>query len=178
MYRFDDLGVRPKHQTLDDVPELAHVAGPRVCPKGVKRLSRDAGPRDLVLRGEDLDVIVHEEIDVGAPFVQRRHFQVQHVQPVEQVLAELARRHGLHEVAVCGRDDTDVGAAAVRGSSHRLYLAGLEEPQQERLHAKAHFAHFIKENSAAVSLAQEPGIVAIRPGEAASHMTEELGFQQ
>src|SRR2546430_12333405 len=72
-----------------------------------------------------------------------RSFQVQHVQPVEQVLAELARRHGLHEVAVCGRDDTDVGAAAVRSEEHTSELQSqsnlvcrllLEKKKQQQLH--------------------------------------------
>jgi hypothetical protein len=49
-----------------------------------------------------------------------------------------------------------------------LNLAGLEEPQQERLHPQAHFAHFIHEDRAAVGHLKQAEAIAIGAGEAAA----------
>ena len=122
--------------------------------------------------------MVDQHRDVFAALAQRRHVDVDDAQPVEQVLAELAGRDALGQVAVGRRDDAHVGDARGAVRADRLDFAGLEEAQQQRLHAQAHLADFVEEQRAAVRELQLAGLVAIRAGEAAFDVAEELRLEQ
>ena len=81
--------------------------------------------------------------------------------------------------AVGGADDAHVDAIgrAVVGAD-RLDLAGLEEAEQQRLHAQRHLADFVEEHRAAVGRLEQAGLVAIGVGEAALDVAEELRLEQ
>ena len=96
--------------------------------------------------------------DVVAPLAQRRHVEVDDAEPIEQVLAELAGRDALGQIAVGRRDDAHVDACAGVVGADRLNLAVLEEAQQQRLHAQAHLADFVEEQRAAVRQLQLAGL--------------------
>ena len=55
---------------------------------------------------------------------------------------------------------------------------GLEESQQETLHAQRHLADFVEEDRAHVRGLELARLVAIGAGEAALHMAEQLGLEQ
>ena len=59
-----------------------------------------------------------------------------------------------------------------------LQFTRLEEPQQERLHARRHLAKLIEEDRAVMGQFELSGLVAERPGEAAFDMAEQLGFEE
>ena len=59
-----------------------------------------------------------------------------------------------------------------------LHLAVLEEPEEQRLHAEAHLAHFVQEQRAAVRELQLAGLVTVGAGEAALHVAEQLRFEK
>ena len=59
-----------------------------------------------------------------------------------------------------------------------LQLAGLEEAQQQALHAQRHLADFVEEQRAAVGHFELALLVAIGAGEAALHVAEELRLEQ
>ena len=61
--------------------------------------------------GELRDERAGQRQDVLGPLAQRRDVELDHVQPVEQVLAEAARLDLLFQVAVGGGEDARVGAA-------------------------------------------------------------------
>ena len=75
-------------------------------------------------------------------------------------------------------DDADVERRHPRIRADALNLAGLEEAQQQRLHAQAHLADFVHEDRAAVGRFEPAALVAIGVGEAALHVPEQLGFEQ
>src|SRR5690606_2814235 len=90
--------------------QLAHVAGPAVRAQARERRVRelDAGsPGGLAARDEVFDEI-GQIVDALA---QRGHADRKHVEPEEQILAELALRDALLEVAMRSREDADVRAA-------------------------------------------------------------------
>ena len=123
--------------------------------------------------------VVDQRRDVFAALAQRRHVNVNDAQPVEQVLAELARGDALGQVAVRRRDDADVHvmrAPIVRAD--RLDFAVLEEAQQQRLHAQAHLPDFVEEERAAVRELQLAELVAVGAGEAALDVAEQLGLEE
>ena len=70
------------------------------------------------------------------------------VQPVEEVLAELPLRDHLAQVAVRRRDHAHVDGAHGAVGADLLQLAGLEEAQQQPLHAERHLADFVEEDRA------------------------------
>ena len=82
------------------------------------------------------------------------------------------RRHALGRlrlVAAMTRTLTTLDALV---RSDRLDFAGLEEPQQQRLHAQAHLADFVEEQRAACASCELSRLVAIGAGEAALDVPE------
>ena len=78
--------------------------------QAARRQRRDlaSGLREL------LQEVLHQQRQVPLALAQRRDVDVQHVQPVVEVLAEQAARDALFEVAVGGRDDAHVDPQATR----------------------------------------------------------------
>ena len=72
--------------------------------------------------------------------------------------------------------DVDVAGAAVGADA--LNFAGLEEAQQQALHAQGHLADFVEEHRAHVRRLELAGLVAIGAGEAALHVAEQLRLEQ
>ena len=54
----------------------------------------------------------------------------------------------------------------------------LEEAQQHDLHARAHLADFVEEDGAVRRHLEQARLVAIRAGEAAADVAEQLGFEE
>ena len=100
------------------------------------------------------------------------------VQPVVQVLAERLVGDVLDQAAMGRRDHADVDRRQLAIGTDALNLAGLEEPQQQRLHPQAHLPDFVHEDGAAVGGLEPAALVAVGVGEAALHVTEQLRFEQ
>ena len=71
----------------------------------------------------------------------------------------------------------------LRGLGHPLGadlldFAGLEEAQQQALHAQRHLPDFVEEDGAVVGHLELAGLVAIGAREAALHVPEQLGLEQ
>ena len=96
------------------------------------------------------------------------------VQAVVQILAERLVGDAIDQAAMRGGDDAHVERRHVAIGADALNLAGLEEPQQQRLHAQAHLADFVHEDRAAVGRFEPASLVAMRVGEAALHVAEQL----
>ena len=98
-----------------------------------------SGTIDNVARpsgGGRLEEVLHQVRDVLAPLPQRRQRDRQDVQPVEEVLAELAFRDHLPQVALGARDHAHVDRdrAACRPAARRPVL---QDAQQLDLHRTA-----------------------------------------
>jgi hypothetical protein len=103
---------------------------------------------------------------------------VDHAEPIEEILAELAGSDTLGEVAVRGGNDPDVDAARPLVGPDALQLTLLEKAKQKRLHPEAHLAHFVEEERAAIRRLQLADLVAVRAGEAALDVSKELGLEE
>ena len=123
----------------------------------------------------------HEELgqrrDVVLAVAQRRHLDRDDVEPVEQVLAELALLHHLAQVAVGRGDDAHVHAQRA-GAAEPLELVLLEHAQDLRLRARAHVADFVEEQRAAVGLLEAADALLVGAGEGALLVTEQLRLEQ
>jgi len=170
-----DRHLGPRHQQrqlLDRVRQLAHVARPAIAGGEAQRLGREAAHRRLGILGARHHQEVLEELaDVVAPLAQRRQQDRHHVQPVEQVLAELALAHRLRQVAMRGRHDAHVDGA-LAGRAHRAHRAGLQHVQQLGLQRGFHLADLVQENRAGVGLLELADAGGRRPREGALLVTE------
>ena len=171
------LAVAHEHRALDRVLELADVARPVIAREHVDGRRRD--PLDVL---PVLDRVLREEVvgqqhDVRLPLAKRRREDREHVQPVEQVLAERAGRHQLFERPVGGRDEAHVDADAVR-AAEPLDLALLQRAQQLHLRRHVHVADLVEEQRAALGQLEAALLERVGAGERALLVAEQLGFDQ
>ena len=163
---------------LDDVLELADVAGPVVLGQQAHRLRRNLARRVAGTTCEMRQKMRRQRGNVLAPLAQRRHRQVNDVEAIEQVLAKRALGDHVAQVAVGRRDDADVDAADDAVGADLLQFAGFQKPEQQALHAQGHLADFVEEHRAPVGELELAELVAVGAGEAALDVTEQLGLEQ
>ena len=88
----EDLSAAGDDGALDGVLQLADVAGPVVIHQQPERAFGDLADVLAELVGEALEEMSGEQRDVLAALAQRRDADLDDVQPVEEILAELALR--------------------------------------------------------------------------------------
>src|SRR5215471_8485316 len=96
----DFPGSLQDQSSFDRVSQLAHVARPMVAEE---LLPRSTGNRTdtLVHRGgERLEKMLRQQQDVIAPLAERRKPELNDVEPMEQILAELVSADGLDDIAI------------------------------------------------------------------------------
>ena len=91
----DDLGRLERHGPFDQVLQLADVAGPRPRFEQLHRLGRDPLRQRSLVAADFFEEVLHEVGDVVAPLAKGRDGERDHVDPVEEVLAEAPFRHFL-----------------------------------------------------------------------------------
>src|SRR3954464_7196534 len=103
--------------------------------------------------------------------------QLDDLEPVVEVLPEIASRDAVGEIAVGGGHDAYVDAPAlVLADASNLAL--LQGPQELDLHGGGHLADFVEQQRSAVRRFEQPWAVAGRARERASRMAEELALEQ
>ena len=95
--------------------------------------------------------MVRQQRNILAALAQRRHEKRNHVQPVEQIFAEISALDLLFQVLVGGGHHPHVHLHRF-GRAHRLEPLLLERAQHLGLRPQAHVAHFVQEQRAAVGL--------------------------
>ena len=89
-----------QHGALDGVLELADVAGPLIAHEELQRVRLEPDDLLLQLTRESTDEEVGQLGDVVLALAQRRHLHRHDVEPVVQVLAELAGLDHRRQIAV------------------------------------------------------------------------------
>ncbi len=102
---------------------------------------------------------------------------VEHLEPVEQILAKIPALHRLLQIAVGGRNHADVGLLRPR-AAEPLELALLQDPQKLGLGRRAHLADFVQEQHAAGCQLDLAGLGLLSAGEGAAFVSEQLGFEK
>ncbi len=169
--------VREHHQPLHEVLQLAHVARPRLRLERLERVRRQREGLAPVGLGVHLQEVPGQRLDVLRPGPQRRQPHRHHVEPVEEVLAELALLHHLLERPVRGRHEAHVHLQRLR-AAEPLELALLQHPQQLHLHVQGDVANLVQEERAAVRQLHPARLARGRPGEGALLVAEQLALQQ
>ncbi len=99
------------------------------------------------------------------------------IQPVIEILAELALFDQFGQIRVGGGDDSHIHADGLR-AAESLKLALLQHAQQLGLQTERHVADFVQEDGAVIGLLETADAVADGAGKRALHVPEELGFEQ
>ena len=120
---------------------------------------------------------VDQRRQVLQPLAQRRQADREHVEPEEQVLAEVAVRDGVLEPAIGGRHDAHVHP--LRGfGAQPLQLPGLERAQQLGLRVRAQVADLVEEQRPLVRQLEPAQPPLGGAGEGAPLVAEHLGLHQ
>ena len=149
------------------VLQLADVAGPGVCRPACQALPATASMLLADIPAHALDEVMREHRDVVARGRAAAARDRKHRQPEVEILAELARRHRLPQVAV-GRGDNanvDLDRRACRRAARTL---GFERAQDLGLHDQRHLADLVEEEGAAVRHLELARACAGRAGEGAA----------
>ncbi|MBP1637187.1 MAG: hypothetical protein H6Q10_3761 [Acidobacteria bacterium] len=174
----DRLGLPGHHQPLEHVLQLAHVPGPRVLEQGRQRLRGHRARRVRPLAAEVGEEVLDQRRDVLLALAQGRDVQVNDVQAVVEILPERPLRDHLGQVPVGRGDHPDVHHAGRAVGADLLQFARLEEPQEQALHPQRHLADLVEEDRALVGELELALLVAVRAGEAALHVAEQLGLEE
>ncbi len=94
---------------LDHILELAHIAGPIIVEQEILGRQRDRAYLFLELAIVFGKIVLDEQHDVLASLAKGRNMDFELVEPVEEVVAELAFLGELSEVAIGGSQEPDIG---------------------------------------------------------------------
>ncbi len=114
--------------------------------------------------------------DVLPPLTQRGHVDLDHVQPVEQILPKAPVLHGGLEILVGGRDKPDVHLDGL-GTADTLEDPLLQDPQELDLNVRGEFADFVQKERSSVRQFEPALFLGHGPGKRAFFVTKEFAFQ-
>ena len=171
--RRDELGGLEGDGSFDDVLELADIARPGVGLKDTDGIRGQSLAFDSETSTGPLDEVAGEIGKVVGSLAQGRQVEVEHVEPVEEILSEGALFDIGAEIPVRRRHDPDV-ELDFTGSAHRSNPVLLEHAQEFRLHGRGQLADLVEQEAAALGIDKEPGMIADRAGEGAADVAEEL----
>ena len=166
------------HEPLGHISQLSYIAGPSVFTERGFSGFGDPRNRCAVRLAHALQVVVEERYHVIAPLAKRRDANLDHVQAIVEILTKCACLDLCGQIAIGRRDEANIAGGGRSLRADGVNLATLGEPEQHRLHAQTHLSQFVQKEGSAVRLTDQSGLVAVRPGEAATHMPEQLRFEQ
>ena len=130
--------------TLDQVAQLAYVARPVVLLQHLIGRRRQLLGLAAVRHGELAQKVIRQQRDILNTVTQGRHMKRDHIEPVEQILAEITAFNFVLQHLV-GRGDHAHVHLRPFGRAHGLEALFFERAQHLGLRAKAHVAHFVQE---------------------------------
>ncbi len=162
---------------LDRVAQLADVARPGVGAEHVDRFGGEPLHRFPVPDAELLQEEIAQGGDVAVPLGQRRHVDVDDIQPVEQILAELSLADHLVQIAIGGGNQADVDGNRL-GAPHALELPLLDHAEQLHLDGVVDLADLVQKQRAADGHLEAPLAARIGAREGPLLVSEEFAFEQ
>src|SRR5438552_3506768 len=162
---------------LEHAHQLADVPRPGVPRQGGPGVRADAAHRDPVPTGEPDQEGSGKRGNVLEPVPERRDRKRQHVETVEEVRAEPARRDFPAQIPVGRREDPDVHPPRA-GISDAPKLPFLDHPKKAALHRSAGVPDLVQEQGALMRGLEEADTILMRAGEGSARVTEELALDQ
>ncbi len=169
--------VGQNHRPLDDIAKFADVARPGVVSKRLHRLTRHVLDDLAELPAKLLDEGPDERRNVLPTVAQRRNPNGKHLQPEKQVLAEPILAHRLTEVAIGGRNQSDIDLQS-SAAAQSLEGAILQNPQQFGLQLERQLADLVEKQRAAIGDLEPSALPSHRARVRTFLATEQLAFDQ
>ena len=162
---------------MQQVFQLADVTGQRVGGDGVQCAVGELGHRHAGLVGNAGEQCCTQCGQILPALAQWRDDDLDHIEPVIQILAEPAGLDIGRQVAVGGADDAHVHGFFL-GGAQRPHAALLDGAQQLGLHRQRQVTDFVEEQGAPACGLEVAVAVLRSPGVGALAGTKEFGFQQ
>ena len=170
------VAVADRRRAKDHVLQLAHIARPAVAQQRWVGARGQPAYRALDLGAGLLHEVAGQQQDVLAAFAQWRYLDGQHIEAVEQVLAEAALGDHFLQVAMGSAEDAHIDLD-LAVATDPAKAAVVEKAQQLGLQVGRHLANFIEEYRALVGQFHQPWLApALGSGEGAGGITEQLAL--
>ena len=175
MLRADGVAITQQGGALQQVAQLPHIAGVRLC---LQQGQRSARQLQCPGRGRHtLQQRACQQGGIALAFAQRWQVDGKSAQAVVQVFTKAPCGHHVLQVAVRGRHHAQVGMPQL-GAAHAAVGAGLQQAQQLDLQRQGDVAHLVQKQRAAVGRLHQPRPGLGRAGERPFLMPEQLGLEQ
>src|ERR1043166_3406757 len=155
---------------FDRVLQFPDISGPRVA---LERFQNFRRHREVAPAAELLDEVADEKRDVLRTLAERRDADLDDIQSMEEVLAELAGLDEIPKILFGRDDDADVDLDRLRGADP-LELPLLQDAEQLHLRHRLEVVDVVDENRPRMGALESAGLVGPRVGEGAFDMSEEL----
>jgi serine/threonine protein kinase len=158
------------------VAQRSDVARPRVVDRlgGGELRDHDLAPE---LGRRQLDEVLEQHRDVVPPPTKRRQLQLDHAEPMKQILAELSGDDHRREIAV-GRGHHSTRDRELLIGADRSQPPGLEHAQELGLRRVWQLADLVEKHGAVGSPNERAGMIAVGPGEGSAAVTKQLRLEQ
>ena len=127
----------------------------------------------LFSRAKRREKLRGEQLDVAHAIAQRRKLDLDHREPIVEILAQLAVLERLLEILVRRGDDANVDGDLLL-AAEAPHRARLERAQELHLDVGGHLADFVEEERAAVGHLEGARLLVRRAGEGALLVAEQL----
>src|SRR5260370_24937909 len=121
------------------------------------------------------DKAARERFQILAPLTQRRHLDVNHVEPIEQIIAKSSPLNCVFEIGI-GRSDQPRVDLNRLVPAQPFELAVLDHPQEFRLRIERKMRNLVEYQSPAMRGFQSSRLRFSRAAECTALVTEQLGF--
>ena len=139
---WNDAGGRERERLLEQIQQLPDVPRPRRRDQQRHRVRSERRHRLLVALGELAQKMRGEQRDIFAAIGQRRQFERDHVQAIEEIFAELPGGTLRVEIAVGCRNDAYIHRHRL-SRAHGPYFAFLQYAQKLHLQRERHVADLV-----------------------------------
>src|SRR5271157_876278 len=169
--------LREYHAALNKVLQLADISWPIGIYQSLHRGSRDSPDALLHTPGEARHKKVDQELNVFAPFAQRRDFDRKHPQPVKKVLAKLIVADHAFQIPMCGRNETNINVDG-SSTSEAFELLLLQGTQKLWLQIHSNVADLVEKQSAVIRQLKPASLLDKRAGESPLFVAEQFTFHK
>ncbi len=164
MLGLDHAGVADNHGALDRVAQFADIARPGIIVELIEHRFADCGDFADVFVAHLGQQKLHQSGNVFFVFAQRRHVDVEYVEPVIEIAAQLAASHGLVGNLVGRGEDAHIDRGLDLASQTAQFVI-FQDAQQLGLGSDRHLADFIQQQRAAFSQFEAAGAAFQSAGE-------------
>src|SRR5580698_3205760 len=166
-----------QQRLLEHALQLANVSRPGVGAQLLEGFRGDLAHFPPQLATETKQIVTHEHQEIVPALAQRGEMDGEDGQPVVQVRAELLLYDSRLEIPVTGGDDAHIGVDGL-AAPYAFEGLRLQQTQYLRLQRDGHVSDLVQQDRPSVTLLETADATAVRAGESALLMPEELAFEE